>query len=133
MKNSSRLQNLTPDGLALVAGRFRLLSEPLRLQILNRLQAGETSVSQLAEDIGTSQPNVSKHLRLLIEGGLVARRQEKTSVFVRVADPCLEPQGLESARPLPAVQTWACDGERTQRWRVAALPPACAPSRWWRS
>ena len=87
MKNSSRLQNLTPDGMALVAGRFRLLSEPLRLQILNRLQAGETSVSQLAEDIGTSQPNVSKHLRLLIEGGLVARRQEKTSVFVRVADP----------------------------------------------
>jgi DNA-binding transcriptional ArsR family regulator len=44
-------------------------------------------VSQLAEDIGTSQPNVSKHLRLLIEGGLVARRQERTSVFVRVADP----------------------------------------------
>lgn len=87
MKNSSRLQNLTPEGLALVAGRFRLLSEPLRLQILNRLQAGETSVSQLADDIGTSQPNVSKHLRLLIEGGLVARRQEKTSVFVRVADP----------------------------------------------
>lgn len=87
MKNVSRLQNLTPEGLSLVAGRFRLLSEPLRLQILNRLQTGETSVSQLAEDIGTSQPNVSKHLRLLIEGGLVARRQERTSVFVRVADP----------------------------------------------
>lgn len=86
MKPASRLRNLTPEGLALVAGRFRLLSEPLRLQILNRLQEGETSVSQLAEDIGTSQPNVSKHLRLLIEGGLVARRQEKTSVFVRVAD-----------------------------------------------
>lgn len=87
MKPVSRLANLTPEGLALVAGRFRLLSEPLRLQILNRLQEGETSVSQLATDIGTSQPNVSKHLRLLIEGGLVARRQEKTSVFVRVADP----------------------------------------------
>jgi len=87
MKTAPRLRNLTPDGLALVAGRFRLLAEPLRLQILNRLQEGETSVSQLAEDIGTSQPNVSKHLRLLIEGGLVARRQERTSVFVRVADP----------------------------------------------
>lgn len=87
MKTVSRLQHLTPEGLALVAGRFRLLAEPLRLQILNRLQFGETSVSQLAEDIGSSQPNVSKHLRLLIDGGLVARRQEKTSVFVRVADP----------------------------------------------
>ena len=84
MKTSSHLKNLTPEGLALVAGRFRLLSEPLRLQILNRLQEGETSVSQLAQDIGTSQPNVSKHLRLLIEGGLVARRQERTSVLVRV-------------------------------------------------
>jgi len=71
----------------LVAGRFRLLSEPLRLQILNRLQTGEASVSQLAAEIGTSQPNVSKHLRLLIEGGLVTRRQEGTTVFVRVADP----------------------------------------------
>ncbi len=87
MKPASKLQHLTPEGFSLVAGRFRLLAEPLRLQILNRLQAGETSVSQLAADIGTSQPNVSKHLRLLIEGGLVARRQEGTSVFVRVADP----------------------------------------------
>ncbi len=84
---TSNLEHLTPEGLTLVAGRFRLLSEPLRLQILNRLQAGETSVSQLAEDIGTSQPNVSKHLRLLIEGGIVSRRQEKTSVLVRIADP----------------------------------------------
>ncbi len=87
MKTASHLKNLTPEGLDMVAGRFRLLSEPLRLQILNRLQDGETSVSQLAEDIGTSQPNVSKHLRLLIEGGLVARRQERTTVFVSVADP----------------------------------------------
>lgn len=87
MKASPRFQNLTPEGFARVAGRFRLLSEPLRLQILNRLREGETSVSQLAVDIGTSQPNVSKHLRLLIEGGLVARRQEGTSVFVSVSDP----------------------------------------------
>lgn len=87
MKTVSRLHKLGPHGLSLVAGRFRLLAEPLRLQILNRLQSGETSVSQLAEDIGTSQPNVSKHLRLLIDGGLVARRQKKTSVFVRIADP----------------------------------------------
>ncbi len=87
MKTASRLQTLTPEGLALVAGRFRLLSEPLRLQILSRLQAGETSVSQLALDIGTSQPNVSKHLRLLVEGGLVARRPDKTSVMVSIADP----------------------------------------------
>jgi|JI10StandDraft_1071094.scaffolds.fasta_scaffold280624_3 DNA-binding transcriptional ArsR family regulator len=87
MATAPGLHDLTPAGLARVASRFRLLSEPLRLQILNRLREGETSVSQLAEDIGTSQPNVSKHLRLLIEGGLVARRQERTSVFVSVADP----------------------------------------------
>lgn len=87
MRPASRLQHLTPEGFALVAGRFRLLSEPLRLQILNRLQNGEASVSQLAAEIGTSQPNVSKHLRLLIEGGLVTRRQEGTTVFVSVADP----------------------------------------------
>ena len=87
MRLAARLQHLTPESLSRLASRFRLLSEPLRLQILSRLQAGETSVSQLAIEIGTSQPNVSKHLRLLIDGGLVARRQQKTSVFVRIADP----------------------------------------------
>ena len=87
MQRPNRLQHITPQGLSLVAARFKLLSEPLRLEILNRLEVGELSVSELAGAIGTSQQNISKHLRLLIDGGLVARRQEGTSVFVSIADP----------------------------------------------
>lgn len=78
---------LTPEVMELVATRFKILSEPLRLLILHRLQEGERSVTELANDLETSQPNVSKHLKLLQEGGFVSRRQEGNTVFYSVADP----------------------------------------------
>jgi len=81
-----KMQDLERDALVLIAARFKVLAEPLRLAILNALHAGERTVSDLAEAVGTSQPNVSKHLRLLEGAGMVARRQEGTSVHCRIAD-----------------------------------------------
>ncbi|HEY8369267.1 MAG TPA: metalloregulator ArsR/SmtB family transcription factor, partial [Thermodesulfobacteriota bacterium] len=78
---------LGPDALELVAARFRALGEPVRLRLLQRLQDGEAQVSELARHIGTTQPNVSKHLKVLQDAGLVVRRQEKTSAFYSIADP----------------------------------------------
>lgn len=73
-----------------VAARFRLLGEPTRLQILNLLHAeGELSVQAVSEATGQSQANVSKHLRLLHEGGLVSRRQQGYFVYYGIADPTL--------------------------------------------
>ena len=80
------MQDLDRDALVLVAARFKVLAEPLRLAILKTLHAGERTVSDLAEAVGTSQPNVSKHLRLLEGAGMVARRQEGTTVHCRIAD-----------------------------------------------
>lgn len=77
---------LSPQALLLVAARFRVLGEPLRLAILQRLSAGECSVNELAAGLGTTQPNVSKHLKLLQQADLVARRQEKNTVFYSLAD-----------------------------------------------
>lgn len=86
MKAKKVPMDLTPEAIELVANRFRVLAEPLRLRILNVLQAGERNVSDLANELGSTQPNVSKHLRVLQEAGFIGRRQEGNSVFCYVAD-----------------------------------------------
>ena len=71
----------------LVAARFRTLAEPLRIRILQALQGGERNVTSLVDAVGSTQPNVSKHLRILQDAGLVGRRQDGNSVFYSIADP----------------------------------------------
>jgi DNA-binding transcriptional ArsR family regulator len=77
---------LSPEAMEMVAARFRVLGEPLRLRILQALEAGERSVTELTEAVGSTQPNVSKHLKILQEAGLVARRQEGNTVYCSIAD-----------------------------------------------
>lgn len=79
-------KNLSIDALNLIANRFKVLSEPIRLQILHKLQEGETSVNELTEAIATSQPNVSKHLKMLQNAGVVKREQKGNSVYYSIAD-----------------------------------------------
>jgi DNA-binding transcriptional ArsR family regulator len=71
------------DGL--IAGRFRLLAEPTRIRLFDRLRDGEAAVHQLAAELETSQQNVSKHLTLLAEAGVLAPRKHRTSVYYRIA------------------------------------------------
>lgn len=78
---------LSPDAVELVAARFRILGEPIRIQILQALQAGERNVSELVEDVGSTQPNISKHLRILQDARFVARRQDGNNVYYSIADP----------------------------------------------
>lgn len=76
-----------PDELVeLIARRFRLLSEPMRIRLCDRLREGEATVHQLADEVGSSQQNVSKHLTLLADAGVLARRREGTCVYYRLAD-----------------------------------------------
>jgi DNA-binding transcriptional ArsR family regulator len=75
--------------LELVAKRFRLLGEPIRLRILQALESGERTVNEIVEALEANQSNVSKHLGILYDGGLVARRREGTSVYYFIADPIL--------------------------------------------
>lgn len=81
---------LPPDRLRRVAQRFRLLGEPSRLLLLNALQLhGEMNVQDLCTATGQSQANVSKHLRLLLDEQLVARRQDGLYAYYRIDDPML--------------------------------------------
>ena len=84
-------ETLVPLGLLEEAARrFRLLGEPVRLQILNLLHAREEChVQGIVEATGQSQANVSKHLRLLLNEGLVARRKEGLYAHYSIADPTL--------------------------------------------
>ena len=83
-----RLQEgLTEEAFELIAGRFRVLAEPMRLRLLHALGDAEMSVSDLVAATNAGQANVSKHLGILLDSGLVARRKAGLNVFYRVADP----------------------------------------------
>jgi DNA-binding transcriptional ArsR family regulator len=77
---------LTEDLAELIARRFRALAEPLRIRMLDLLRDEELSVNALAEQLGAGQQNVSKHLAVLVEAGMLARRKEGTHVYYRIAD-----------------------------------------------
>lgn len=70
----------------LIARRFRVLGEPMRIRILDRLRDGEATVHGLTEALETSQQNVSKHLGVLFEAGIVSRRKAGTHVYYGIAD-----------------------------------------------
>ena len=71
----------------LIARRFRILGEPMRIRILERLRNGDASVQQLTDALGASQQNVSKHLNILLDAGIVTRRKQGTSALYSIADP----------------------------------------------
>lgn len=80
---------LSDDALALVARRFAILSEPMRLRLLHILMGGERHVNALAEAAGGTQANVSRHLQTLADAGMVSRRKEGLQVFYAIADPSI--------------------------------------------
>jgi DNA-binding transcriptional ArsR family regulator len=80
------MKGLPPEALQEVAAYFQTLSEPTRLQILNYLRDGERNVGELAQLCGYTAANVSRHLSMLTQRGLVARESRGTSVYYRIAD-----------------------------------------------
>lgn len=77
---------ISDDLAELVARRFRLLAEPMRIRLLDRLRDEEATVGDLADALETSQQNVSKHLAALAEAGMLGRRKEGNRVYYRIVD-----------------------------------------------
>lgn len=80
---------LNPDDQAVVdqvANYFRVLGEPMRLKLLNVLREGERCVQDLVDESETSQANVSKHLKVMLQAGILAKRNQGTQSFYRVTD-----------------------------------------------
>lgn len=77
---------LPADLAELIARRFHVLSDPLRVRILDLLRDGDLSVTAIAEQLGAGQQNVSKHLNLLTDAGMLHRRKDGTRVFYGIVD-----------------------------------------------
>jgi DNA-binding transcriptional ArsR family regulator len=76
-----------PDPLAeLIAQRFRVLAEPMRIKLLDRMREGEATVTELQEALGASQQNVSKHLGILLSAGMVSRTKDGNHARYAIAD-----------------------------------------------
>jgi DNA-binding transcriptional ArsR family regulator len=76
-----------PDDLTeLIARRFRVIGDATRIKLLDRLRDRERSVNDLAAELEAGQQNVSKHLTVLADAGILARRKDGTHVYYRIAD-----------------------------------------------
>lgn len=80
-------RKLSEQGLRLLARQFQVLSEPARLKLLAVLEEGEQNVTALVKVTGMAQANVSKHLGILHDVGMVDRRKEGLSSFYFISDP----------------------------------------------
>ena len=69
-----------------VAAYFSVLSEPTRLRIMHAICEVEKTVSQIVEELGATQTNISRHLNLMHRSGVLARRRDGNQVYYRAAD-----------------------------------------------
>lgn len=83
------MSSSSTDRYSRMAQRFKALADPTRLRLLARLREGEISVGDLADGVGGSQANVSKHLAVLRQAGLVRCRRSGMRVCYSVADPAV--------------------------------------------
>jgi DNA-binding transcriptional ArsR family regulator len=79
-------KNMSPLVVEMVAERFRVLSESIRLRLVNQLRDGEMSVSELTRELNSSQPNISKHLKILTDSGILRRDQRGNTVYYSISD-----------------------------------------------
>ena len=65
---------------------FKLLATPIRLKIISALCRGEKNVSQLLQDVATTQPNMSQHLSSLYRAGVLSKRRDATQIYYRIGN-----------------------------------------------
>jgi DNA-binding transcriptional ArsR family regulator len=73
--------------IELVAQRFRVLGEPMRIRLLDRLREGDATVGELQLALGASQQNISKHLAILHAAGMVSRTKDGNHTRYSISDP----------------------------------------------
>jgi DNA-binding transcriptional ArsR family regulator len=95
---------------ATTADAFNAVAEPRRRQLLDVLAGGERPVNDLVARLGLAQPQVSKHLRVLREVGLVEVREEGRQRMYRL-----------NSQPLKPIHDWVKDYERTWSERFGRL------------
>ena len=88
LEESEGMDNLfaTDDDVDRASRSLKAMSHPLRLKILCTLGGQEVSVQEIVEQVGTSQSNISQHLAILRDKGILASRKDANRVYYRVSD-----------------------------------------------
>lgn len=90
MQTPTKVQHPLPDGLIeVIAQRFRVLGEPMRIKLLDALSQQSATVGELRDVTGGSQQNVSKHLGVLAQAGMIERSKQGNRVVYAIADDSL--------------------------------------------
>lgn len=79
-------EELNDEALTMIANRFRVLSDPMRLKILHTLGEKEMNVSDLVEATGGGQANISKHLGVMLDAEIVVRRKDGLNSYYKIVD-----------------------------------------------
>jgi DNA-binding transcriptional ArsR family regulator len=80
---------MNSGALAQLADYFKVLAEANRLEILCCLKSGSKNVTEIIAETGLGQANVSKHLKLLAQAGIIDRCPAGVSVYYEIADPLI--------------------------------------------
>ena len=96
--NDGNISELSPTALGMVADFFKVRSEISRIQILCTLKFGPKNVTEIINQTGLGQANVSKHLKILTQGGMVKRTPQGVNVFYEI---CNRSFGKKFAIALP--------------------------------
>lgn len=119
---ADELGPLTAERAAELAALFKILASDTRLRLLHALhRSGEVRVSDLAAQVGVSQQTISNQLQRLLDRGILGTRRAGTSVYYRIADPCV-PTLLHAGICL--VEDPQCGGSLEDLARSARSAPA---------
>jgi DNA-binding transcriptional ArsR family regulator len=77
---------LPDEAIELIAARLRVIAEPMRIRLMGLLDQGDAGVQELAARLGTTHQNVSRHLGVLYQAGMVSRRRDGTAVRYSLVD-----------------------------------------------
>lgn len=80
-------KNLSPEQFEQIALLFKTLGEPMRLRILRSVCQTPKYVGEIVDATGSTQPNISKHLSVLVSAGILARRKEGQRVHYSLKNP----------------------------------------------
>jgi len=89
MRGGPKYNKILPMNLEKKAEVLKALGQPTRLRIMEYLRDGERCVCEIFPAIGGQQSNVSRHLAVLKQAGLVSDRREGVSIYYRVLEPSL--------------------------------------------
>ncbi|NIR58014.1 MAG: winged helix-turn-helix transcriptional regulator [Gammaproteobacteria bacterium] len=87
MNSTAELLMTRDDDIERASRSLKAMSHPLRLKILCTLGDREVSVQDIVDHVGTSQSNISQHLAILREKGILTARKDANRVYYRVGDP----------------------------------------------